>query len=112
MLVRAIVFIVTAVIQLAATAISFLLLLLAMNGYSERDATPGLLLYGVLGLFSAVGLGFTSASTSRHLAEKRAMDDLAASALSVLGFAIVGVIVLVIGFFLAIIVAEAMRGMR
>ncbi len=109
---RIIVFILTAVIQLAAAAAGFLLLLLGMNGYSERQATPGLVLYVVLGVGSALGLGVASAFVVKRLVEKRSFGGLAASATAVLGSSVLGGLILVVSFFAAIVVAEVMRGMR
>ena len=109
---RIIVFILTALIQLAAATAGFLLLLLGMNGYSERQATPGLILYIALGLGSALGLGLASAFVMKHLVERRSFGSLAASATAVLGFSILGGLILVVSFFAAILVAEVMRGMK
>jgi hypothetical protein len=109
---RIIVFILTAVIQLAFAAAGFLLLLLGMNGYSERQATPGLLLYIVLGLGSAIGLGFGSSFVAKRLVEKRSFGSLAASATAVISVSILGGLILVAAFVAAIVLAEIMRGMR
>jgi hypothetical protein len=109
---RIVIFILTAVIQLAAAAVGFLLLLLGMNGYSERQATPSLILYIALGLGSAAGLGVASAFAAKYLAEKRAFGGVAASAIPVIGFSILGGLILVVSFFAAIVLAEIVRGMR
>jgi len=111
-MVRIIVFVLTAVFQLAAAAAGLLLLLLGMNGYSERQATPGLILYVALGLGSALGLGIASAFAVKRLVERRSFGGLAASATSVLGFAVLGGLILVVSFFAAIALAEVMRGMK
>ena len=109
---RVIAFVLTSVIQLAAAAAGFLLLLLGMNGYSERHATPGLVLYIALGVGSALGLGVASAFVVKRLVERRSFGALAASATAVFGFAILGGLILVVNFFAAIVVAEVMRGAR
>ena len=109
---RIIVFTLTALIQLAAAAAGFLLLLLGMNGYSERQAAPGLALYIALGLGSALGLGLASAFVVKHLIRRRSFGGLAASATSVLGSLILGGLILIVGFFAAITLAEVMRGTR
>lgn len=109
---RIIVFILTALIQLAAGAAGFLLLLLGMNGYNERQAAPGLVLYVAVGLGSALGLGLASAFVARRLVERKSFGGLAASATAVLSFSVLGGVVLVAGFLGAIVLAEVMRGMR
>lgn len=109
---RIIVFILTAVIQLAAAAAGGLLLLLGMNGYSGRDAEPGLYLYAALGLVSALGLGLASAYAVRWLVERRSFGRAGAAATAVIGFAVLGGLILVVSFFAAIVLAETMRGSR
>lgn len=109
---RIIVFILTGLIQFVAATAGFLLLLLGMNGYSERQATPGLILYIALGLGSTFGLGLASAFTSKHLVERKSFGSLAASATAVIGFSILGGLILIAGFIAAIVVAEVFRGMK
>ena len=109
---RIIVFILTAVIQLAAAAAGGLVLLLGMNGYSERDATPGLYLYAALGLISALGLGLASAFASRWLVERRSFGRAGAAATAVLGSVALGGLILIVNFFAAIVLTEIMRGNR
>lgn len=109
---RIIVFTLTAVIQLAATAAGFVILLLSMNGYNERDATPGIYLYIALGLVSALGLGLGSAFAARRLVERKSYGRLAAAATSVLGFSVLGGLILVFSFIAAIVLAEVVRGRR
>ncbi len=109
---RIIVFLLNGVIQLALAAAGFLVLLLGMNGYSEDQATPSLLLYIVVGLGSAVVLGFVSGFVAKRLVERRSLGSLAASAIAVVSFSIIGVIILVATAFGAIVLAEVMRGMR
>jgi site-specific recombinase len=109
---RIIVFVLNAVIQLAAAAVGFLLLLLGLNGFSERQSNPSLLFYITLSVGSAAGLGVASAFASKWLAGKKSLGGLGASAIAVVGFAIVGVLILVVGFFVALFIASAMRGSR
>ena len=109
---RIIVFILTAVIQLAAAAAGFLLLLLGMNGYSEDQATPSLILYIALSIVSALGLGVGSAFAAKLLVERKSFGSLWAAATAVLGSSILGGLILVVGFFAAIVLAEIVRGMK
>jgi hypothetical protein len=109
---RIIVFILTAVVQLAAAAAGFLLLLLAMNGFSERQATPGLIFYLALALGSALGLGVASAFVAKRLVERKSWGGAAASVTAVIGFSVLGALILVAGFVASIVLAEVMRGMR
>lgn len=109
---RVIVFALAAVIQLAAAAVGFVILLISMNGYNERDATPGIYLYIFLGVVSALALGILSAFVAGRLVERGSFGGLAASAAAVLGSGVVGGIIVGVSFFAAIILAEAVRGSR
>lgn len=109
---RVIVFTLAALIQLVAAAAGFILLLLGMNGYSERQAAPGLALYIALGVGSALGLGLASAFAAKRLVVRGSLGGLAASALAVLGSSVLGGLILVVSFFAAIVLAEVMRGMK
>ena len=109
---RIIVFLINAVIQLAAAAVGFFLLLLGLNGFSERQSNPSLLFYIILSVGSAVGLGGASAFAAKWLAGKKSLGGLGASAIAVVVFSVVGVLILVAGFFVSLLVAEAMRGRR
>ena len=109
---RIIVFALNAVIQLAAAAVGFFMLLLGLNGFSERQSNPSLLFYIIVSVGSAVGLGVASAFASKWLSQRKSVGALGASAIAVPVFAVVGVLVLVVGFFVAVFIASAMRGSR
>lgn len=109
---KIIAFILSAALQLAAAAAGFLFLLLALNGYSESQATPGLMFYIVAIIASAVALGFASASIANRLVQKRSFSKPGATALAVVGVAIAGWLVLVLVGILAVVIAEVVRGMR
>jgi hypothetical protein len=106
------VFIITVVIQLAAAGTGFLVLLLSLNGYSEKQATPSLIFYIVLSLGSALLAGAASAYTARRLVERRSLGRPAASIIAIIGFSAIGVFVLILLFFAAVVLAEAVRGMK
>jgi hypothetical protein len=109
---RIIVFIINAVIHLAAAAVGFFMLLLGLNGFSERQANPSLLFYIILSVGSALGLGVASAFAAKWLAQKKSLGALGASAIAVPVFSVVGVLILVVVFFVAVLIASAMRGGR
>ena len=109
---RIIVFTITAVIQLACAAAGLLFLLLAMNGYSESQATPSLILYIAVGLGSALGLGIASAFMAKRLVERRSLGGFAASAIAVVSGSIIGFLILIAASVAAVALAEVIRGMR
>jgi hypothetical protein len=109
---RVVVFTLTAAIQLAAGAAVFLILLLGLNGFSERQATPGLVLYIVLGLGGAVGMSLAAVLAAKRLVERRSLGRAAASAIAVVGANMLGALILAAAFVAALVLAEVMRGMR
>ncbi|HLM58921.1 MAG TPA: hypothetical protein VK422_22650 [Pyrinomonadaceae bacterium] len=109
---RIIVFIVVAAVQLAAAAFVFLILIMGMNGFSERDANPGLLFYIVLALASSAGLGLAGAMFAKWLTASRGMGGLGAAAIAVVSSSTVGLVVLGVAFFGAMMVTSIMHGSR
>ena len=97
------------VFQLAAAAIGFFVLLVGLNGYSERQATPGLVLYIALGLSSAFGLGAASPFAAKRLANGTSLGRFGASAIVVVVFCIIGVAILFAGFVASVALAEVLR---
>ena len=109
---RLLVFILNATVQLAVAAAGFLMLLLALNGFSEAQATPSLIFYIVAAIASAVVLGFASGTVATRLVEKRSFSKGGASTLSVLSFALIGFVLLIAIVIVAVILAEVVRGIR
>ena len=109
---RIIVFIVVAVVQLVAAAFGFLLLLLGLNGFSERQATPGLVFYIVVAVASSVGLGVAGAMAVKWLAVRRGAHALVAALVAVVGSSVLGLVILGAGFLGAVVLAEIMRNAR
>ena len=107
-----IVFITTALIQAAVSTAGFFMLILGMNGFNERDVKPGLLFYVVLGVVTTLVLALGSAFAANGFVKKKAMGRLTAAALSVFGFAAAGAVIMIVGFFVALIIASAMHDMR
>jgi len=109
---RIIVFILNALIQLSAAGVGFFMLLLCLNGFSERQATPGIIFYIVMGGLSALAMGGASALTTNRLAAKQSLGNVGGSLISVIIFSVVGIVALVVIFFAAVFIAAAMRGSR
>ena len=104
-----IVLILIVVFQLAAAAVGFFVLLVGLNGYSERQATPGLILYIALSLISAFGLGAAGPFAVKRLANGTSLGRFGASAIVVVVFCIIGVVVLFAGFVASVALAEVLR---
>ena len=106
------VLILTVVFQLTAAAIGLFVLLVGLNGYSERQATPSLILYIILSLTSALALGAASPFAAKRLAKRTSVGRFSSSAIVVVGFSFIGVIVLFVGFFASFALAEILRANR
>lgn len=109
---RIVVFIIVAAVQLAAAACVFLLLILGLNGFSEREANPGLVFYVVLALASSAGLGLAGAMFAKWLVARRGMGGLGAAAIAVVSSSTAGLVVLGVGFIGALVLASFMHGSR
>lgn len=103
------VFFVTAFIQLVVAVPGFLGLLLGLNGFSEDQAMRSLVFYIALALLSAFGLGAASAYTATRLTKKLSLGKFMASTIAIIGFAIIGVVILFVGLIAAVFLAEAIR---
>ncbi|HEX8248666.1 MAG TPA: hypothetical protein VF599_10870 [Pyrinomonadaceae bacterium] len=102
-------FLITALANAGISFVMFFMLLLAMNGFHESDATPGLLLYIVWGLLSAVITGVLGILLVNYLAVKKSLNKIAATAICSLIFIIVGGVSVAVSFFAAVLLASAMR---
>jgi hypothetical protein len=102
-------FLITALVNAAVSFVLFFMLLLAMNGFHENDATPGLLLYIVWSLLSAVITGILGILLANYLATKKSWNKILATALSSLIFVIAGGVSVVVSFFAAVFLASALR---
>jgi hypothetical protein len=106
---KILVFVANVLIQLAAGAFGFLMLIIVMNGYHEKDATPGMILYIILTIISALGLGAGSIFAMQKLVEKTSLGNFGASAIAVMVLSVIGVVILIISLFAAVLLAEAIR---
>jgi hypothetical protein len=107
--IKAITFLITALINTGIGAFLFFMLLLSLNGFSEKQATPGLILFigwVLLGSIVAGILGFLSAN---YLIENKSINQWLAALIAIAVFVIVGALINIIGFFAAIFLTSAMR---
>jgi hypothetical protein len=103
-------FLLTALLNIAFAFLMFFMLIISLNGFSERQATPGLLLFIVWSLLlSSIATGILSVLLANYLAVKKAMNRLAAAAISIVSFVIVGGISTIAGFFAAVFLVSALR---
>jgi hypothetical protein len=109
---RILVFILIFVFQLTAAAIGLFVLLLGLNGYSERQSTPSIILYITLSLTSSFALGAVSPFAAKRLAKGISLGSFGASAIVVVAFSIIGGLVLLAGLFASVALAELLSANR
>jgi hypothetical protein len=63
-------FIITVLANFAVGAVLFFFLLMALNGFSERDANPAIVFYVVWAFVAAIGLGIGSFFLTKFLIAK------------------------------------------
>jgi hypothetical protein len=101
----------TLILNLTMAAAMLLVLLIAMNGYGEGDATPGLVVYVVLSVGSAVLLAVAAALLVATLVN-RGRRPVWVALLTTLGSCATGAGIMLIAAFLCIGIAEYVRTSR
>ena len=101
-------FLVTLFVNIAIGVVVFFFLLIAMNGYSESDATYGLVAYVVLGLFVSL-LMAACAAVVVQLLMKRSWAGSSAAFISVPIFCALGAGLKLVCSIVAVAVAEYVR---
>jgi hypothetical protein len=109
---RLIVFLITAITQVVGAVSCFFVLLVGLNGYSERQATPSLIFYVVFSLISIFGMSFIACVTTKYFVDKNWMGKAVASVVAIITSSIVGALIVIGGMFVAFVVAETLRGTR
>lgn len=102
-------FLTTALLSIIIGAAMFFMLLLSLNGFTGKQAEPGLMLFVVWVLLASLGAGVLSFLSAKYLAEKKSLNRWWAALTAIAGFVIIGVIINAIGFFAAVFLTSAMR---
>ena len=98
----------TLLIDIAAAVIALFMMLIAMNGYSESDATPGLIVFLVLAVGTSVLMAVLAFLLSGRFIKKE-MSALLAALIAVPITSIAGILVIVVSCFIGVGVAEYVR---
>lgn len=100
--------IITFVLLIASAVAWFFFLMLALNGFSERDATPAMIFFAVWTLLTALGLAVGSFFLTKFLIGK-AFNAILAVILSVVAAVGVGFVVDFGGLVASAIIASEVR---
>lgn len=106
---RIIVFVITAILQSLAGVFGLFILLIILNGYSERHTTPGMILYLAVGLLSVFSLSIGSAFFAKRLVDRKRLGVIGASLTSTVVSSIIGLVILFAGLCGAAVLAEVLR---
>jgi hypothetical protein len=101
-------FLITLFINIAIGVVVFFFLLIAMNGYSESDATYGLGAYVGLALIVSLLMSSAAAFTS-HILTKREFRPAIAAVTSIGVFSVVGAGLKVVCSIIGVAIAEFVR---
>jgi hypothetical protein len=102
-------FLITALANLGVGFVLFFFLIIALNGYSESQATPGLILFIVWVLLFSLIAAVLSLLTINFLSKKKSLSRFAAAIISVVVCIFVGGTLNFVGIFAAIGLIEALR---
>jgi hypothetical protein len=105
---KVVIFLVTALGNIGIGIILFFFLLLSLNGYSEKQAEAGLILFIIWVLFFSAAAVCAVLSAS-FLTIKKSLNWIAASLVSILIFVVIGAILNFVGTVAAIVLTEALR---
>ena len=101
-------FFLTLAINIAIGVVVFFFLLIAMNGYSESDATYGLVVYGVLALVVSLLMAGGALATAQALM-KRSYSGVSAAFIAVPIFSVIGAGLKIACALIGVLVADYVR---
>lgn len=106
---KAIPFLMTGLINLGVGVFLFFFLLLGLNGFSEKQAEPGLIFFIVWVLLVALTTAILSVVGTNYFAAQKSMNFWLAAFLSAFIFVVVGAALSVVGWFASLFITSAMR---
>ncbi len=102
-------FLITLLGNILIGAILLFFLLLALNGFSEKQATPAIILYVIWALIFSILAASLSVWTLIFLVNKKSFNSLLAGLISVGVFTIIGVAINFAGLIISTILASELR---
>ena len=109
---RVTVFLVTAILDLAVAIFGFFILLIGLNGFSERQATPTLIFYIIFCLTSLIILSYLGTLVAKAFVEKGWMNKGWAAIVSIFSTSIVTGLLVIVAVFAGFALAAFLRANR
>lgn len=100
---------ITTLINLGLGAAWFFMLILSLNGFTGKQAEPGLILFVVWAILTAILAGVLGFWSAGYLTEKRSFSPALAALASIVFFVIFGAASDFVGFLAAVILTSARR---
>ena len=102
-------FAITGLVNIGIGIVLFFFLLLGLNGYSEKQAMPGLIIFVAWVTLVSLLSGVLSVFATDFLVNKKAINFWISLLISVLVFVVGGAVINVVGWFVSLFVTEALR---
>lgn len=99
----------TAIINVGISVFLFFMLLLSLNGFTSKQAEPGLILFVVWVLISSLAAAILSVLTLNYLAGAKSFNQWLAALIAVAVFVVGGAAINFAGIFVAAFFVSAMR---
>lgn len=106
---KALTLIVTMIITLGIGAAWFFMLLLSLNGFTSKQAEPGLILFLIWVVLTAIIVGALGYFTAGHFIKTRDLSRAFIAFASIVVFVIVGAAINFVGFLAAVFLTTAQR---
>ena len=106
---RVTVFLITAILDLALAIFGLFILLLGLNGFSERQATPTLIFYIIFCLTSLIILSYLGTLVAKAFVDRGWMNKVWAAIVSVLSTSIISGLLVIVAVFAGFALAEFLR---
>ena len=106
---KIVIFLVTALGNIGIGVVLFFFLLLALNGYSGKQAELGLILFIIWVLLFSAAAAVCAVLSANFLTAKKSLNWIAAALVSILIFVVIGAILIFVGTIAAIALTVALR---
>jgi len=106
---KAVTFIITALANIGIGFVLFFMLILSLNGFTGDEAEPGLILFIVWTLLTALVTGILSFLGAGYLINKKSLNSALAAFIAMAIFTVVGAVSIIVGFIAAVALTSAMR---
>ncbi len=102
-------FLITGLVNGTIGGVLFFFLLLGLNGFSEQQATPGLILYIAWVLIASIIMAILSLWLTNYLTTKKSVNNIVAGLISIGIFIVVGTVSTLAALFGSVLIVSVMR---